>query len=199
MFFYKKKRKACFLVVGLGNPGKKYLRTRHNIGFVAADYAAKCLGTKMSRVRFSALTGEVGIEGKSVLLIKPQTYMNRSGASVAQAAAYFDIPPECVVVLCDDVALDPGTLRIRRSGSSGGHNGLRSVEEHLGSSDYVRIRIGVGEKRGEALFEHVLSEPTKGERERIYARFPDILEALTLIVKGDILEAQNRFNAPQTV
>ena len=131
--------------VFLGNPGPKYSGTRHNAGFLAADELAKKTGTAISRLRFRALTGRLELsDGTGVLLMKPQTYMNESGQAVGQAARFYKIPPEHVLVVSDDINLPCGRLRIRERGSAGGHNGLKSIIAHLGSEDFPRVRIGVG-------------------------------------------------------
>ena len=133
-----------WLAVFLGNPGPKYAGTRHNAGFLAADALAKDKGLAVNRLRFRALTARWDAEGMGVLLMKPQTYMNESGQAVDQAARFYKIPPEHILVVSDDIHLPCGRLRIREKGSAGGHNGLKSVIAHLGSEDFPRIRIGVG-------------------------------------------------------
>lgn len=132
------------MVVGLGNPGPDYDRTRHNMGFCAIDELARRCGARICRAGFRALWGDAVIEGVHVLLLKPQTYMNLSGQAVREAADYYHIPPEKILVLCDDVSFDVGQMRLRRKGSAGGHNGLKSIIEALGTEDFPRIRLGVG-------------------------------------------------------
>lgn len=134
------------LVVGLGNPGKPYEGTRHNAGFVCLDAVAAAAGAKVTSLRFHALTADTAFGEKRVLLMKPQTLMNRSGVAVAEAADFYHIPPEHIIVLCDDVHFDVGHARIRLKGSHGGHNGLRDITERLGSENFVRVRVGVGQK-----------------------------------------------------
>ena len=133
-----------WLAVFLGNPGPRYNGTRHNAGFLAADAMAKEKGVSVTRLRFRALTGRCELDGTGVLLMKPQTYMNESGQAVGQAARFYKIPPERVIVVSDDINLPCGRLRIRTKGSAGGHNGLKSIIAHLGSEDFPRVRIGVG-------------------------------------------------------
>ena len=133
-----------WLAVFLGNPGPRYNGTRHNAGFLAADAMARDQGVSISRLRFRALTARCELEGMGVLLMKPQTYMNESGQAVGQAARFYKLPPEQVIVVSDDINLPCGRLRVRRSGSAGGHNGLKSIIAHLGSEDFPRIRVGVG-------------------------------------------------------
>lgn len=133
-----------WLVVFLGNPGRQYENTRHNAGFLVADRVEKRLGVKIRRLRFRALTAEADIEGRRVLLMKPQTYMNLSGEAVQPAAAFYKLPPERVIVVSDEMSLPVGSVRVRPSGSAGGHNGLKSIIAALGSESFPRIRLGVG-------------------------------------------------------
>ena len=135
---------VTWLVVFLGNPGAKYNGTRHNAGFMAADAMAKELNVAINKLRFKALTATVTIGGEKVLLMKPQTYMNLSGEAVGQAAKFYKISPERIIVVSDEVAMPIGKLRIRKSGSAGGHNGLKDIIRHLGTQDFPRIRMGVG-------------------------------------------------------
>ena len=144
MFFSK--GGAEWIVAFLGNPGLKYNGTRHNAGFMAADAMEKKLGVSINKMRFKALTQTAHIGGKKVLLMKPQTYMNLSGDAIAQAANFYKVPPERVIVVSDETALPIGRLRIRRGGSAGGHNGLKSVIARLGTDQFPRIRLGVGDK-----------------------------------------------------
>lgn len=144
MFFSK--GGAEWIVAFLGNPGLKYNGTRHNAGFMAADAMEKKLGVSINKMRFKALTQTADIGGKKVLLMKPQTYMNHSGDAIAQAANFYKVPPERVIVVSDETALPIGRLRIRRGGSAGGHNGLKSVIARLGTDQFPRIRLGVGDK-----------------------------------------------------
>lgn len=144
MFFSK--GGAEWIVAFLGNPGLKYNGTRHNAGFMAADAMEKKLGVSINKMRFKALTQTADIGGKKVLLMKPQTYMNLSGDSIVQAANFYKVPPERVIVVSDETALPIGRLRIRRGGSAGGHNGLKSVIARLGTDQFPRIRLGVGDK-----------------------------------------------------
>ena len=135
-----------FLVVGLGNPGSKYWNTRHNVGYAALDALAKDLGVTVDRVKFQGLTAQANLDGHKLILLKPTTYMNLSGQSVQAAAKFYKVPPEHILVLSDDISLDPGRLRVRKSGSAGGHNGLKSIIASIGSQDFPRIKIGVGAK-----------------------------------------------------
>lgn len=194
MFFKKRSADDRFLIVGLGNPGKKYLYTRHNVGFLALDFVAEKNNIKVTRSRFSALTGEGRLGGKAVTLMKPTTFMNLSGQAVAAALNYYKLPPERLIVLCDDIALSPGAIRIRDHGSSGGQNGLRNIEDMIESQNYIRIRIGIGDRRSGDLPDYVLSMPSSDDKKAIESRFSDIEEAVKLIVAGSLAEAQSRFN-----
>ena len=144
MFFGKKTGGVTWLVVFLGNPGPRYDGTRHNAGFMAGDAMAKLKGTAINKARFKALTGTCQIGGESVMLMKPQTYMNLSGEAVAQAVRFYKIAPEHVIVVSDEISLPIGKLRVRAKGSAGGHNGLKSIIAALGTEEFPRIRLGVG-------------------------------------------------------
>ena len=141
---FKKPGGVSWLIVFLGNPGMKYEGTRHNAGFMAADALAKRRGIAINKLRFKALTAQCDIAGESVLLMKPQTYMNLSGEAVGEAARFYKIPPEHIIVVSDEMALPVGKLRIRKKGSAGGHNGLKNIIAHLGTEEFPRIRLGVG-------------------------------------------------------
>ena len=146
MFFHKKNGGVDWLLVGLGNPGGQYENTRHNVGFLVADELAERSRVPIQRLRFRALTNTVTIGDQKVLLMKPVTYMNLSGEAVGEAARFYKLPPERVLVISDDVSLPVGKLRLRRGGSAGGHNGLKNIILHLGSDQFPRVKIGVGEK-----------------------------------------------------
>ncbi len=195
MFFKRRSSAVQWLVVGLGNPGKKYDGTRHNVGFEALEVAAKEFGIEMRKAKFDALCGEGVVDGQKVMLLKPQTYMNLSGGSIVKAAGYYKIEAEQVIVLCDDVALEPGVLRIRLEGSDGGHNGLKSVETFMGKS-YMRIRIGVGGKPHPDydMADWVLGRPTAQQASLIKARYDDIAAAVKLLMAGQGSEAMARYN-----
>ena len=140
------KPSADFLIVGLGNPGRKYDKTRHNAGFRAVEALASRLSCPIDRGKFQGLVGSCSYEGLRMVLLMPQTYMNLSGAAVAQAARFYKLPPERVIVICDDISLEPGRLRVRADGSAGGHNGLKSIIAQLGTQSFPRVKIGVGAK-----------------------------------------------------
>lgn len=184
-----------FIIAGLGNYGREYEGTRHNAGFIAIDFVAEKLGVKINRAKFKSLVCEAVISDKRALLMKPQTYMNSSGTAISEAADFYKIPPENVLVLCDDVSFDPGKLRIRREGSPGGHNGLKSVEKWLGSQNYPRVKIGVGKKpEGYDLVDFVTGKLPESDRKAIDDRLPDIFSAVGLIVGGDIEKAMQICN-----
>lgn len=184
-----------FIVAGLGNYGREYEGTRHNAGFIAVDFVAEKLGVKINRAKFKSLVAEADISGKRVLLMKPQTYMNASGTAISEATDFYKIPPENVLVLCDDVSFDPGKIRVRRDGSAGGHNGLKSIEKRLGSQNYPRVKIGVGKKPdGYDLADFVLSKMTENDKKTIESRLDDIFSAAELIVGGDIDKAMQICN-----
>lgn len=196
MFFKKKAAGADWLIVGLGNPGKKYEGTRHNAGFDALDYMAAQWGTKITKAKFEGLYGQAAAGGQKLVLLKPQTFMNLSGRSIQAAADYFKIPVEHIIVLCDDVTQSPGKLRIRPSGSAGGHNGLKDIIARFGSENFARIRIGVGEKPHPDydLANWVMGKLTGAERKAFESRYDDILQAAVLITQGELAKAQNRCN-----
>ena len=187
---------VSFIVVGLGNIGKQYELTRHNAGFLAIDRIAEKYGAKIDRVKFHATVGECTIAGQRVLLMKPTTLMNNSGIAVGEAAAFYKIPPEKVLVLHDEISFDPGMIRIRRKGSAGGHNGLKSIIARLPGEDFPRIKIGVGKKPSPEydLANWVLGRMPDADMKAMTARFDDIADATALIVKGDIDGAMAKFS-----
>jgi len=188
--------KPEYIVAGLGNPGREYEQTRHNAGFLAIDAVAEKLGVRINRAKYDALCAEVRIGDKNVLLMKPQTYMNRSGTSISAAADFYKIPTQNILVLCDDITQNPGKLRIRKSGSAGGHNGLKNIIEYGGSDKFPRIRIGVGAKPS---LEYDLADWVTGkipaeDLKAISARFGDIGDAIPLILAGDFERAMCLYN-----
>lgn len=191
----EKSSPPSFLVAGLGNPGAEYRDTRHNAGFWALDALAAAMGTEVRRARFHALVGEGSLGGVRTLLMKPETYMNESGRAIAEAASFYKLAPEHILVLCDDISFAPGVIRLRRRGSAGGHNGLKSIIAALGSQDFLRIRIGVGQKPSAEypLVDWVLGSLGRAERQAVNARLPDITEAAALMAKGECEAAMNRF------
>jgi PTH1 family peptidyl-tRNA hydrolase len=191
------KSSSCdYIIVGLGNPGSKYWNTRHNVGYAALDALAAELHIKVDRVKFQGLLGQGTIDGNKVILLKPTTYMNLSGQSVQAAARFYKVPPEHILVLSDDISLEPGRLRVRKNGSAGGHNGLKSIISCLGSQEFPRIKIGVGAKPHPDydLADWVLGTFPLSEREnmdKVYQRAAEA--AVTLITKG-AEAAANKFN-----
>ena len=179
---------VSFIVVGLGNIGKQYEKTRHNAGFLAIDYIAEKYGVKIDRVKFHATVAEANIGGARVLLMKPTTLMNNSGVAVGEAAAFYKIPPEQVLVLHDEISFDPGIIRIRRKGSAGGHNGLKSIIASLPGENFPRIKIGIGKKPNPEydLADWVLGKMPEGDIKKMQDRFADIADATELIIKGEI-------------
>lgn len=176
-----------YIVVGLGNPGKEYEKTRHNAGFMTIDYISGRCGARIDRAKFSALVGEAVIADKRVLLMKPQTFMNLSGEAVSAAAKFYKIAPEKIIVISDDVSLDVGRVRIRRKGSHGGQNGLRSIENCLGSQDYQRIKVGIGGKPHPDydLASWVLSSFDANDLKTFGELYPKIYDGLCRMLEGD--------------
>ncbi len=187
---------VSFIIVGLGNIGKQYEFTRHNAGFLAIDYIADKFGTKIDRVKFHSTVGEATIGGTRVLLMKPSTLMNNSGVAVGEAAAFYKIPPERVLVLHDEISFDAGVIRIRRKGSAGGHNGLKSIIARLPGEDFPRIKIGIGKKPNPEydLADWVLGRMPECDLKALRDRFDDIATASELIVRGEIDMAMSRFS-----
>ena len=190
------KEQTNWLIVGLGNPGREYERTRHNAGFRALDILADKLGCKVDKLKFQGLYGQCTYQGKKLYLLKPQTYMNLSGRSVLQLSAYFHIPPQRIVVIFDDISLEPGRLRIRGDGSAGGHNGIKSIIAEVGSQDFPRVKVGVGAKphAEQDLANWVLSTFSAQEEKALVSSLERAADAaLTVVTKG-VYEAANRFN-----
>ena len=185
-----------WLIVGLGNPGKEYAHTRHNAGFRALDVLADKLGCKVDKLKYQGLYCQVNYAGKKVFLLKPQTYMNLSGRSVLQLSAYYNIPPQRIIVLFDDISLVPGRLRIRGDGSAGGHNGIKSIISEVGSQDFPRVKIGVGGKAhpDQDLADHVLSGFSAKEEKDLKSALERAADAALTIMDKGIAEAANRYN-----
>ena len=186
-----------FVIVGLGNPGKKYENTRHNAGFLAIDALAEKYGISVSEKKHKALCGVGVIEGNKVLLVKPQTFMNVSGESVRSVMDFYKIDPEeDMLVIYDDISLAPGNIRIRKKGSAGGHNGIKSIIAHAGTQNFMRIKVGVGEKpSGWDLADYVLGHFSDEDHSKLKETMPDIIQAAALMVQGDVDKAMNNFNA----
>ena len=185
-----------FIIVGLGNPTKEYEGTRHNVGFDVIDAIADKYNISVTEREKRAFCGKGIIEGQKVILVKPQTYMNLSGESVRGIIDYYKVDTETeLLVIFDDVSLDVGQLRIRKKGSAGGHNGIKNIIQHLGSNVFLRIKVGVGEKpKDYDLADYVLGHFSKAEREVMEDGYQNAIEAVKMIVRGDIDEAMNTFN-----
>ena len=185
-----------WLIVGLGNPGKNYERTRHNAGFRAIDLLADKLGCKIDRLKFQGLYCQTNFQGNKLFLLKPQTFMNLSGRSVLQLSSYFNIPPQQIIVLFDDISLPPGRLRIRKDGSAGGHNGIKSIIAELGSQDFPRVKIGVGAKPhpDQDLADWVLSSFSASEEKDLISALNRSADATLCIIEQGVSDAANRFN-----
>ena len=186
-----------FVIVGLGNPGKKYENTRHNAGFSCLDALAAKYGISISEKKHKALCGTGVIEGQKALLVKPQTFMNLSGESVRAVMDFYKIDPEeDMLVVYDDISLAPGNIRIRKKGSAGGHNGIKSIIAHAGTQNFMRIKVGVGEKpSGWDLADYVLGHFSEEDTSKIKEVMPDVVQAAVLMMQGNVDKAMNDFNA----
>lgn len=185
-----------FMVVGLGNPGRDYEFTRHNAGFLTLDHIAVEENTEIKKLKYKALIGDTVISGHRCLLVKPQTFMNNSGEAVREISQFYKIPPEKIIVIFDDISLPCGKLRIRRKGTDGGHNGIKSIIYHLNSDNFPRIKIGVGEKPHPDynLADWVLSSFKKDEMEEIKKAITKATEVLPFMLDGEIDKAMNKAN-----
>lgn len=185
-----------YLIAGLGNPGREYEHTRHNAGFLFLDALAERMHTPVTRLKFQSLSADGELAGQRCLLLKPQTFMNHSGQAVREAAAFYKIPPERILVVYDDISLAPGMLRIRRKGSDGGHNGIKSILYHLESDQFPRIKLGVGQKPHPDydLAAWVLSRFDDGDRALLNQAIERACDAAECIVTGRIDEAMNRYS-----
>ena len=184
------------LIVGLGNPGRQYETTRHNAGWLCMDMLSDKLGVKINKIKFKSTVGEADIGGHRCLLMKPQTFMNLSGEAVGEACRFYKIPPEKVIVIFDDISLPCGGLRIRRKGSAGGHNGIKSIIQHLGSDNFPRIKLGVGAKphADYDLADYVLSAFAKDEIPQMKQAMEKACDALEYLADGKIDEAMSKFS-----
>ena len=185
-----------YLIVGLGNPGLEYAQTRHNAGFMTLDLLAEREHTEIKRMKFKSLCGDAVIAGKRCLLMKPTTHMNNSGQAVAEAMQFYKLPIDHIIVVYDDISLEPSRLRIRRKGSDGGHNGIKSIIYLTGEDTFPRIKLGVGKKPRPDynLADWVLSRFTKEELEQMHIAAEHACESIALMVNGKIDEAMNRYN-----
>lgn len=183
------------LIIGLGNPGREYENTRHNIGFQGIDALADDYNISVNKNKFKALYGEGRVGTEKIVLVKPQTYMNLSGESVKAFATWHKIKAEDILIIYDDVSLPPGKLRIRKKGSAGGHNGIKSIIQHLGTNEFERIKVGIGEKpQGWNLADYVLSRFTNSEIKIMHETMADIVGATDSIIEKGIDDAMNKYN-----
>lgn len=189
-----------FIIAGLGNPGKQYENTRHNVGFDAIDTLVDEYNILSSGKQHKAMYGKGVIEGQKVILAKPLTFMNLSGESIRALVDYYKVDPETeLLVIFDDISLEPGQIRIRKKGSAGGHNGIKSIISHLGTQNFQRIKIGVGEKpKNWDLADYVLGTFKKEDRKAVDEALERTCRAVAMIVRGDIDEAMNEYNRKQT-
>lgn len=183
-----------YVVVGLGNPGKKYENTRHNMGFITIDQIAEALGVKVDKIKHKSLVGEANIAGQKVLLVKPQTYMNLSGEAVREVLAYYKVPVENLIVIYDDIDLATGTIRLRAKGSSGTHNGMRNIIYQIQDDNFPRIRIGIGSEKKGDLANFVTGGITKAEVAPLEDAITRAKESVFSIIEDGIDRAMNKFN-----
>ncbi len=184
-----------YIIAGLGNPGKEYEHTRHNVGFDTIDFIAQKNGISVTEKKAKALVGSGYIEGQKVLLVKPQTFMNLSGDSISELVNFYKIAPEELIVIYDDISLEPGNLRIRRKGSAGGHNGMKSIIARCGSDGFPRVKVGVGAKPdGWDLAAHVLARFSNDDRALVEEAIADAADAVRLMVSDEVDEAMNLYN-----
>ena len=193
---FQKNKSESWLIVGLGNPGKEYERSRHNCGFRALDILAQQLGVKVDKLKFQGLYNQTNYNGCKLFLLKPQTYMNLSGRSVLQLSAFFKIPPQNIIVMFDDISLEPGRLRVRANGSAGGHNGIKSIIQELGSQDFPRVKIGVGAKPNPEfdLADWVLSAFSDKEEKDLRFALENAADAALSIIDKGVPETANKYN-----
>ena len=197
MLFGKKNTGVEWLVVGLGNPGEKYAKTRHNMGFLTLDLLADQEKVRIDRLKFKAVTAQVTFGGARCLLMKPQTFMNLSGEAVREAAQFYKIPPEKVLVIYDDVSIPVGKIRVRPSGSAGGHNGIKNIIAHLGTDKFPRVKVGVGAPGQEGdMIDWVIGNPSQAERKVLQDSFQRAISAAECIIQndGECQKAMNLFN-----
>ena len=204
MAFFRKRPAAApafagkpeFIIAGLGNPGREYEYSRHNAGFLCLDILCNKYGLKTDRLKYRALTCAALIEDKPCLVMRPQTFMNNSGEAIKAAADFYKIPPEKIIVIYDDISLPTGTLRIRRKGSAGGHNGIKSIIWQLNSDEFPRLKLGVGERADPDgdLKDHVLGKFSKADLDTMRKTMERAVEAIPLILNGDIDGAMNQYN-----
>ena len=183
-----------YIIAGLGNPGKKYENTRHNMGFLAVDLLAEKYGIKVDKIKFKALVGEGRIAGQKVILVKPQTYMNLSGQSIVEVMNFYKEDIENLIVIYDDIDIPTGTIRIRKKGSAGTHNGMRNIVYLLGKDGFPRVRVGIGSEKKVDLINYVTSGVSKGEKELLESALKNAADAAAAIVEKGIEKAMNEYN-----
>lgn len=197
--FFKKPSEGAvgWLIVGLGNPGLKYERSRHNVGFITLDYLAKEAGVSVNRSRFKALVGEATVSGQRVLLMKPQTFMNNSGEAVGEALRWYKLPPERLIVFSDDVSLEPGRVRVKANSSAGGHNGLKSIIYHANSEAFPRVKIGVGAPPNPEypMPDWVLGSFNEADGRAVTDAIKRAAAAAEVIIAKDVASAANLYNS----
>ena len=196
MLFGNKSSAVDWLIVGLGNPGQKYEHTRHNMGFLTVDLLAEKTGVKLNKVKFKAAYNIMNFAGCKCLVMKPQTYMNLSGEAVREAVQFYKIPADHVLVIYDDISLPVGKLRVRPTGSAGGHNGIKNIIAHLGTQDFPRVKIGVGapEGGGAEMVDWVIGAPSQAERKVLVESFEKAIQAAECIIAHGCQKAMNDFN-----
>ena len=196
MFFNRNGGGINWIVVGLGNPGSQYASTRHNMGFLTVDKLAEVQKFSFNKLRFKAWTGTFSCGGEKVLVMKPQTYMNLSGEAVGEAARFFKVPADHVLVISDDISLPVGKLRIRGSGSAGGHNGLKNNIAHLGTDQFPRIKVGVGipQQAGYDTVDWVIGKPGKDEQALLIPALDKAVAAIPYLIENGFEKAMNKFN-----
>ena len=196
MLFGTKSSAVDWLIVGLGNPGQKYEHTRHNMGFLTVDLLAEKAGVKLNKVKFKAAYNILNFAGCKCLVMKPQTYMNLSGEAVREAVQFYKIPADHVLVIYDDISLPVGKLRVRPSGSAGGHNGIKNIIAHLGTQEVPRVKIGVGAPSGggDEMIDWVIGAPSQAERKILAESFEKAIGAAECIIQKGCQQAMNSFN-----
>ena len=196
MLFGNKSSAVDWLIVGLGNPGQKYEHTRHNMGFLTVDLLAEKTGVKLNKVKFKSACNIMRFAGCKCLVMKPQTYMNLSGEAVREAVQFYKIPADHVLVIYDDISLPVGKLRVRPTGSAGGHNGIKNIIAHLGTQDFPRVKIGVGapEGGGAEMVDWVIGAPSQAERKVLVESFEKAIQAAACIIEHGCQQAMNDFN-----
>jgi len=196
MLFGNKSSAVDWLIVGLGNPGQKYEKTRHNMGFLTVDLLAEQQNVKLNKVKFKSAYNTISFAGAKCLVMKPQTYMNLSGEAVREAAQFYKIPADHVLVIYDDISLPVGRIRVRPTGSAGGHNGIKNIIAHLGTQDFPRVKIGTGAPAGGGadMVDWVIGVPSQAERKVLVESFEKAIEAAESIIENGCQKAMNDFN-----